>query len=131
MYASKWTLATLDYDRSTTEFVGDDADRFSALIDLGDNYEDVTIDIPTLSASAVVSIYAQRDGEIATVPKIIHILDDDATGSFAHSTSSGAGDIIVTFRLGGYRYMRVHCGANQSANRLFYCRGFNRTTEGT
>ena len=48
---SAWKTATLDYDRTTTEFTGDDADRFTDLVDLGGNYEFLTVEIPALSAS--------------------------------------------------------------------------------
>jgi len=128
MYASDWETATIDIDRST-EFTGDDVDRFSDLIDLEDDYEYLTVFIPTLDA-AVVSVYVQRDSAIATVPVILHYFDSDATGSFAHATSSGTGGIVITYRLGGCRYFRLHCGANQTADRTFYARGYNRTQYG-
>ena len=131
MFASEWKTATLDYDRSATEFVGDDVDRFTDLIDLGDNYEKLTVFIPALDSSGTVSIYVQRDDAIATVPVVLHAFDDDATGSFAHATSSGAGSIVTIFSIGGCRYFRIYAGADQSANRVFYCRGFNRVVHGT
>uniref|UniRef100_A0A6M3L0F9 Uncharacterized protein n=1 Tax=viral metagenome TaxID=1070528 RepID=A0A6M3L0F9_9ZZZZ len=131
MFASDWKLATLDYDRSATEFTGDDVDRFTDLVDLGDNYEYITVFIPALSASGTVAPWVQRDGLIATVPVVVHILDDDATGSFAHATSSGAGSVVVTFKIGGCRYLRIYVAADQTANRLFYLRGFNRVAYGT
>jgi len=126
MLPSGWRTVTLDYDRTPTEFVGDDVDRFSELCDIKGYYEFLTVIIPALSTSGVVSIYIQTDEKIATVPTILHALDDDATGSFAHATSSGAGDIAVTFRIGGAKYFRIHVGANQSANRVFKVLGFDR-----
>ena len=128
MYASDWKTATIDIDRAT-EFSGDDVDRFSSLVDLGDNYEFLTVFVPTLT-SAVVSVYVQRDDAIATVPAILNALDADATGSFAHSTTAGTGGVVVTFRIGGCRYLRVHTGANQAADRSLVVRGFNRTVYG-
>ena len=130
MFSSSWKTATLDYDRAATEFTGDDVDRFTDLVDLGDSYEFLTVFIPALSASATITPYVQRDEAIATVPIALHVFDSDATGSFAHATSSGAGDIVVTFCIGGTRYFRLYAGADQTANRTFYCRGFNRVTEG-
>ena len=129
MYASDWKTVLLDYDRSS-EFTGDDVDRYSAVCDLGDGYEFVTIFVPALDSSGTVSVYVQRDEAIATVPVIVHAFDDDATGSFAHATSSGAGSIVVTFRIGGCRYFRIYVGADQSANRTFYAKGINRMTHG-
>jgi hypothetical protein len=131
MFASDWKTATLDYDRSATEFSGDDVDRFTDLVDLGDNYEFITVFIPALSASGTVAPYVQRDGQIDTVPVAVNVLDADATGSFAHATSSGAGGIVVTFRVGAIRYLRLYVGADQTANRTFYLRGFNRMVLGT
>ncbi len=124
MLTSKWITATLDYDRSATEFTGDDVDRFTDLIDLGADYEFINVFIPALSASATVTPYIQRDGAIATIPIPVNILDDDATGSFAHATTSGAGGITIIFRIGGIRYLRLYAGADQTANRVFYVRGF-------
>jgi len=125
MIPSGWKTVTLDYDRDT-EFTGDDADRFSELVDIKGHYEYVTVIIPALDSSGVVSIYIQKDEKIATVPIILHVLDDDATGSFAHSTSSGAGSIAVIFRLGTAQWFRIHVAADQAANRTFYVQGFNR-----
>ena len=130
MFSSSWKTATLDYDRATTEFTTDDVDRFTDLVDLGDSYEFLTVFIPALSASATITPYVQRDEAIATVPVAVHYFDSDDTGSFAHATSSGAGGIVVTFHIGGTRYFRLYAGADQTANRTFYCRGFNRVTEG-
>jgi len=131
MYASEKKTATLVYDRATTEFTADDVDRFTGLVDLGDNYEFITVEIPALDASGVVTPYVQWDDLIASDPVPVHALDDDATGSFAHATSSGAGGIAVIFRIGGMRYLRMYVGADQTANRIFYIRGFNRMAYGT
>ena len=125
MRSSSWQSVLLDYDRAS-EFTGDDVDQFSALFDLGDNYEFLTVIVPALSASGTVTLYIQRDAAIATVPVIVHVLDDDATGSFAHATSSGAGAIVVTFRIGAVQYIRLRVGGDQTENRTFYVRGFNR-----
>ena len=71
MIPSGWKTVTLDYDRDT-EFSGDDADRFSELLDIDGHYEFVTVLIPLLSPSAVVSPYVQEAAKIAPVPRIIH-----------------------------------------------------------
>jgi hypothetical protein len=123
--ASQWKVATIDYDRGTTEFTGDDGTKFTDLVDLESEYEYMTVFIPALSASGIVYVYVQRDGEIDTVPVVVHVFDDDTTGSFAHATSSGAGSIVVIFRIGGCRYFRLYVSEIQTANRIFYCRGFN------
>ena len=129
MESSGWKSVTLDYDRSPTEFSGDDVDRYSELLDLGDFYENITVIIPALSASAVVTPYIQVESTTDTVPTAMVALDDDATGHFAHATSSGAGSIAVVFRIGGARYLRLHCGADQIANRIFWVQGFSRQAQ--
>ncbi len=123
--SSQWITATLDYDRGTTEFTGDNGVRFTDLIDLESEYEFMTVFIPALSASGTVTPYVQRDDAITTIPVAVHAMDDDTTGSFAHATSSGAGGIAVIFRIGGIRWLRLYVGADQTANRVFYCKGFN------
>lgn len=123
MYDSAWKTVTLDFDRSSTEFVGDDVDRFSELCDLGSVYEKIVVIIPPLSTSGAVSIYGQNLPAIATVCFQVQAWDTDATGHYAHATSSGAGSIIAIFNVGGLQYFRVNVDANQSANRVFYCKG--------
>ena len=125
MRASAWETATIDIDRAT-EFTGDDVARFSSLVDLKNIYEFLTVIVPALDASAVITPYVQMDGDVDTVPVAVHALDDDATGSFAHATSSGAGSLVVTFRIGGVQHVRLYAGADQAADRTFYVRGFNR-----
>lgn len=129
MYASDWKSVLLDIDRAS-EFAGDDVDQYSALCDLEDDYEYVTIFIPTITSSTI-GIAVQRDAAIATVPVYVYVLDADATGCFAHATTAATTTMVVTFRLGGCRYFRIKAGSDQEADRTFYCRGFNRTTCGT
>ncbi len=131
MFSSDWITLTLDYDRSTTEFSGDDADRYTELLDLKDDYEYLLVLIPALSSSAAVTPYIQKDAEIDTVPIAMVVLDADATGHFAHATSSGGGSLGVIFRIGATRFLRLYCDANQGADRVFYVKGFNRVVFGT
>jgi len=125
MKFSRWMTATVDIDRAT-EFTGDDVDQFSDLIDLGDDYEFITVIFGSAITSSTLNPYIQRDGSIATVPVIVHALDDDATGSFAHATTAATTQVAVTFRVGGAQYLRMRFGSNQSADRTLYVRGFNR-----
>ena len=128
MWSSDWITTLFDYDRDT-EFSGDDADQYSSLIDLGENYEFVTIIIPTITSSTT-GVAVQMNNHIASVPSIVYALDDDATGSFLHATGAATTAMTVIFRLGGVRWFRIKMGSNQSADSTFYCRGFNRMTTG-
>lgn len=125
MIPSPWKSVLLDYDRSS-EFTGDDVDQYSKLLDLDAHYEFITVLIPALSASGTVNPYIQMTPSEAEVPVVVHALGDAATGSFAHATSSGGGSIAVIFRIGGAQYIRLRVVADQTANRTFYVRGFNR-----
>lgn len=131
MHGSKWMEALLDYDRSDLEFTGDDVDQFSALVDLGKQYKQLAVMIPALAASGTVSVYVQRDGNIDTIPLVVHALDADTTGSFLHATSSGAGSIAVIFDIAGAQFVRVRVNANQTANRSFVVRGLDEVMPGT
>jgi len=117
-----WQLALIDIDRAG-EFVGDDVDRYSGLVDLGHHASGVMIQVPEIT-SAAVSLLAQRDGLIATVPVGVYYrkTSDDATALWA--TTAGTGGFIIYAPLGGIRYIRVATAAvNQTADRSFYVIG--------
>lgn len=122
----QWKTALIDIDRAVDGFAGDDVDQYSELVDLGWEYEYLIVEVPTIT-SATVSIVGQRGSAITTVPLPIHILDDDATGSFLHATTAGTTSLYVIFRIGGLRYIRILAAGNQAADRTFYVRGFNRS----
>jgi len=126
MKVSEWKTVTLDYDRASDGFTDEDVDRFTELVDMVEAYEFLTVLIPALSASGTVSVRIPKDEKITTNPFAIHAFDADATGSFLHATSSGAGGIAATFRIGGAQYLRLYVAADQTADRVFYVKGFNR-----
>lgn len=126
MKCSSWITGTVDIDRDA-EFTGDDVDQFSKLIDLGDNFEFITVILGSVITSSVLGPWIQMDGDIDTVPVIVHVLDDDATGSFAHATTAAVTQVAVTFRIGGAQWLRMRFGSNQAADETFYIRGFNRS----
>jgi hypothetical protein len=117
-----WIDAVLDFNRAG-EFAGDDVDRYSALVDLGHEYSGVAILIPTIE-NALVSVYAQEDALIATVPKPVHIWKSDNTSAL-FATSTGTGGIYVACcPLGGVlRYIRLYTSENQTADRTFKVKG--------
>ena len=136
MLTSEPKTALIDVNRAS-EFSGDVVDRYSKIVDLGAKYEFLTVKLPALSASGIVSAYVQEDDKVTkaagqhpavvgTIPLIIHVLDDDATGSFAHSTSSTAGSLSIIFRIGGYQFVRIHVASTQSGDRSIKVWGFNR-----
>lgn len=129
MWSSDWVKSIMDIDRSPTEFTGDDVDQYSSVIDLGDNYEFVEIIIPTITSSTT-GIAIQMNEHTDSVPSIVYVLDDDATGCFLHATTAATTAMTVVFRLGAARWFRIKMGSNQAADRTFYCRGLHRVTTG-
>jgi hypothetical protein len=115
--------ALVDIDRAS-EFTGDVVDQYSALVDLENDYSHVLVYIPVID-SATVSLYLQRDGLVATVPSVLHILDADATGSFLHATTAGTTAKAIIYHVGATQYLRIYTSASQTADRTFYVRGFN------
>lgn len=119
-----WKAAVIDIDRAT-EFSGDDVDRYSSLVDLGDDFKYATVFIPAID-SAAVTPYLQRDGQVATVPVASHFWNDaDADTNVIQSTVAGTGGITITFFVGCCQYLRLYTGANQTADRTFYVKGHN------
>lgn len=125
LYGS-WVSCTIDIDATATgEFSGFDADQYSDYCDLGQAYDKVMVLIPTIT-SATISVYGVHDDGTAiktNVPIRIYSLDRDATGSFAQATTAGTTACAVVFDIYGFRYIRIKSGANQAADRTFYCKG--------
>ena len=123
-WCSDWISSLMDVDRAT-EFTGDDVDRWSSVIDLKDNYEFVTITIPTI-VSATISVGVMRNEVVTSVPSLVYSLSESATGNYLQATTAAETAMTVIFRIGGYRYFRIKSGANQTADVTFWVRGFTR-----
>lgn len=125
MIESAWKSVLLDYNRDT-EFSGDDADKFSALCDLGKAYDSVTIIVPTIDSSTI-GIYGQMVASTATVPVALHHGQvtgaTPAWGTAAYATTASTGAYIITIPIGGLQYIRIYSATNQTADRTFYVRG--------
>jgi len=116
-----WQSVLLDIDRDA-EFTGDDVDQYSKLVDLGGDFANVLVVIPTITSSTV-GIAINKEPYIAEVPSLLYILDDDATGNFLSATTAATTAMSIKFEVGVARYIRIKCGANQAADRTFYVRG--------
>lgn len=110
--------AAIDIDRSS-EFTGDDVDQFSSLVNLGCLCNKVIIESPTLTSTAL-NIYVQKDGEVDTVPIILHSrkISDESTGAWATTAGTTANSIVCDC-LGGYKFIRIRATSNQTADREF------------
>lgn len=121
-----WIASLMDVDRKPLEFTGDDVDRFTSIIDLKGNYEFVTVIIPIM-VSSTITVYIQMTPLVSEVPVVLHILDEDAAGSFAQTSATiETAATALTFRIGGAQYFRLYTSANQTSNITWYAKGFNR-----
>ena len=118
---SAWKTALIDIDRSA-EFTGDDVDQYSKLVDLGQDFEEIVLDVPTLTSSAL-NIYVQKDGEVATVPVAVHYRQPTDLATAAWGTTASTGAFSISAKIGGYQYLRVRAASNQAADRSIKVRG--------
>lgn len=126
MKVSEWKTVTLDYDRASDGFTDEDVDRFTELVDMVEAYEFLIVLIPTIE-SALVSVRIQNDEKVTTNPFAVHHFhDNDADGTVLQASTDGTGGIAVIFRIGGAQYLRLYTSANQTSDRAFLVKGFNR-----
>ena len=132
MKRSASKTALIDIDRAS-EFVGDIVDQYSKIVDLLENYEFLTVLLPTLD-SASITPYVQEEQKVTnpavvgTIPVPVHFFNDiDADTDVIQSTVASTGLIAITFNIGGAQYVRLLAGATQTADRSIKCWGFNRT----
>lgn len=110
------------YTRSS-EFVGDDVDRFSQLADLGGDTNAVGVFIPRIETAAVY-VYVQNDSGIDTVPVKVYYHRETDGKEVDWCVKSGTGNYYkVCKELGGIRYLRLYASANQTATRTFKVAG--------
>ncbi len=116
-----------------TEFTGDDVDQYSKVVDLEGAFEFLAVYVPTID-SATITPYVQRDSHIdtavvanGTVPVPTHFFhDNDADTDIAQATVASTGGYFIVFNIGGEQFVRIKASQNQTANRTFSVRGFNR-----
>ncbi|KKK69186.1 hypothetical protein LCGC14_2936540, partial [marine sediment metagenome] len=99
-------------------------DTLSAEVDLGGNYEFLTVLIPTITNSTVTITVAESSGG-TFFP--VYDLKAAATGDFAQITTAATTSHEVVFNIGGVQYIKVLCGSTQTTtDKTFRVRGFNR-----
>lgn len=114
MIHGEWKDATIDIDRTPTEFVGDDVDRYSSLVDLGRQYEKLLIIVPATVTVSELLIYVQEGAAIATVPCKLHTPDTDT-----EYTVTLAASTCFVANIGGIRYLRLYSATNQAQDVTF------------
>lgn len=120
---SEWKNALVDINRAA-EFVGDDVDQYSELVDLGAIFDAIFIHIPTIDA-ATVAVSLQRTASKAEVPVPLHYRQSSDNATALWATTSGTGGLVIAcYPLGGIQFLRIKCSENQSADREFHIRGY-------
>ena len=128
MYSSQWITVTWDIDRTTD--TNGDPDKYSGVIDLGDNYKELLVWIPTITA-AQIGIEGQLDGDESTsdvTNPVYDWKDSDADTDVQQLSASETTAKLLTFKIGGLRYVRLYSSNNQAADRTFYVKGIDRVT---
>lgn len=118
MIHGEWKACLIDVDRAT-EFSGDDADKYSKLIDLGRAYEKLGIIVPATITASELLIYVQKEAAVATVPCKLHIVNTDG----AYTVTLAVSTYFTCDCLSGVRYVRLYSATNQAVDATFYIRG--------
>ena len=115
MIAGAWKSATIDIDRTPTEFTGDDVDRYTDLVDLGREYEKLAIIVPAVITVSELLIYVQSDEKIATVPCLLHVVNTDT----AYTVTLAVSTYFTCDCITGIRFLRLYSATNQAADAVF------------
>jgi hypothetical protein len=108
-----WKDATVDISAD---------DDLSDAVDLGGEFQDLLVVWDAITSSTVTVHMAK---ELAGTYYPLHILDDDATGSFASATTAATTAQAILFHIGCIRFIKIACGSGQAADREFHVRGIN------
>jgi len=122
MIYSERVSVTLDFNRTPTEFTGDDVDQFTELISLNKPYEKLIIEVPTIESSTV-QVHTQWDDSISTVPSPLHEQGSVDSTTILWATTAGTGGYTIVCDAGLVQHFRLRCGTDQTADRVFYVRG--------
>ena len=115
--------ALIDIDRPS-EYSGDDVDRVSKLVDLGQQFKYVLITVPTIN-TAIVGLLGQLTSSEDEVPfAVLYQKTDNTTSTWALSSVTGL--MVISVFVGGLQYVRVQTtNANQTEDRTFKLQGFD------
>ena len=116
MIPTRWLPALLDID------VDPDA---TEEVDLGGNFEFLTVLIPTLDQNSKLEAQIAKESGGTFYP--VWHWDADAAGDFLGQTTSITTTRAITFPIGGTQFIKIGVeGTNNSTDKTFYVRGYNR-----
>lgn len=98
-------------------------DDLSAEVDLGANFEFLTVLVPTITSSTVTVHVSDKSGG-TFYPIYKH--KQEAVADTAQVTTAETTSKSITFRIGGVQFIKIACGTGQGTDRTFLVRGFNR-----
>jgi len=114
MLASGWKTALIDISES---------DTLSNEVDLGSEFDKLTVLVPTITSSTITIHVAKSSGDTYHP---IYKLKQEAVADTAQITTAETTSKAVTFNIGGVRYVKVSCGsAQQTTDKTFYVQGYN------
>lgn len=99
-------------------------DVLSAVVDLGGNFEFLTVIQPTLDGAHTVTITVGMTETGTFYP--VYALDGDSTGDHAQITTGATTTRMLTFSIGGMQFIKVLVGTGVTTDKTFYVRGFDR-----
>lgn len=124
MIYSKPYTATIDIDRTPTEFAGDDVDQFSSLVELDRPYRKLLITFPAITSS-ITEIHLQDGDSTDTVPLAFHEIMSDDGATQVWATTASAGSLVIQADIGFVQFFRLRCTTNQTADRAITVRGMD------
>jgi len=115
-------VGLLDFSEWKSTIMADNG-TLSAEVNLGKPYKKVMLIGPAI-VSGTLSINIAMTAGGTYYP--IHILDDDATGSFLSATTAATTSIAIEFPVGAAQFVKVLSSVSQTGGPLtFYVRGIN------
>ena len=116
MLTSRWKTALIDVSVDP---------HLSAEVDLGGNYEFLTVIQPELPESHAVSVHISTTTGGTFYPA--YALDGDSVDDHAQLTSILDTARMYTFNIGGAQYIKIYVAiVNLTADATFYVRGTDR-----
>ena len=115
MITSEWKTVLID------QSVDDD---LSAEVDLGGNYEFLTVIQPTLDGAHTVTVHVAMATGGTFYP--VYALDGDSTGDHAQITTGATTTRMYVFNIGGMQFIKIAVGTGVTTDKTFYVRGTDR-----
>jgi len=115
-------MLTSDWKTALVNFSVDK--KVSEAVDLGGNYEFLTVIQPTLDNAATLTVHIGMTLTGTFYPA--YQLDNDAGADYAQITTGLATARAVVFQIGGAQFVEVVVGTDVTSDKTFYVKGYDR-----